>query len=88
MCSAVGFQFQTARVVFDSSGRCGMCCDDAGSDHRLRHYYGDRFDSRANLYDWDYYMCLKEVGISIIHIIQYKRWRHFGQAFELRYVRV
>jgi hypothetical protein len=30
-------------------------------DHRLRGYYGDRYDARANLIDWDYHMRLKAV---------------------------
>lgn len=31
------------------------------SDHRLRGYYGDRFDARVNLVDWDYHMRFKAV---------------------------
>lgn len=26
-------------------------------DHRLRHYFGERYDARLNLIDWDY-VCL------------------------------
>ena len=33
----------------------------AHSDHRLRGYFGDRYDARANLCDWDYHMRLKAV---------------------------
>lgn len=29
------------------------------SDHRMRGYYGDRYDARGNLADWDYVMNLK-----------------------------
>ena len=41
------------------------------SDHRLRGYYGDRFDARANLVDWDYHMRLKSVvrGHALVHSI-------------------
>ena len=33
----------------------------SNSDHRLRGYFGDRYDARANLCDWDYHMRLKAV---------------------------
>ncbi|GMH69978.1 hypothetical protein TrST_g14142 [Triparma strigata] len=50
-------------------------------DQRLRHYYGDRYDVKKNVLDWDYQTRIKEVA-SIIHIKQYREWRNSGVAFE------
>mmetsp|Transcript_232 Transcript_232/g.416 ORF Transcript_232/g.416 Transcript_232/m.416 type:complete len:532 (-) Transcript_232:33-1628(-) len=50
-------------------------------DQRLRHYYGDRYDVRKNVLDWDYQNRVKLVA-SIIHIKQYREWRNSGVAFE------
>lgn len=50
-------------------------------DHRIRHHFGDRYDYRTNLIDWDYQMRMKLVA-SIIHIKQYRQWRLNGVAFE------
>eukprot|EP00520_Triparma_pacifica_P001167 CAMPEP_0118655716 /NCGR_PEP_ID=MMETSP0785-20121206/13090_1 /TAXON_ID=91992 /ORGANISM="Bolidomonas pacifica, Strain CCMP 1866" /LENGTH=525 /DNA_ID=CAMNT_0006548499 /DNA_START=101 /DNA_END=1675 /DNA_ORIENTATION=+ len=50
-------------------------------DQRLRHYYGERYDSRRNVLDWDYQTRIKLVA-SIIHIKQYREWRNSGIAFE------
>lgn len=50
-------------------------------DHRLRGYYGERYDARAALADWDYHSAIKPYA-SIIHIKQYKEWRLSGIAFE------
>lgn len=52
-------------------------------EYRLRGYYGDRFDGRNNLIDWDYHYRLKEY-CSILHIVHYKRWRNTGLAYEKR----
>eukprot|EP00002_Diphylleia_rotans_P022507 TRINITY_DN4408_c0_g1_i1.p1 TRINITY_DN4408_c0_g1~~TRINITY_DN4408_c0_g1_i1.p1 ORF type:complete len:401 (+),score=67.50 TRINITY_DN4408_c0_g1_i1:81-1283(+) len=53
---------------------------DKQRDTRLRQYYGDRYDYRPNVADWDYHM--KLVGLTtIIHEKQYKYWRRTGQAF-------
>jgi dynein assembly factor 3 len=30
-------------------------------DHRLRHHYAERYDSRKNVVDWDYNFNLKEI---------------------------
>lgn len=35
-------------------------------DRRLRHFYGERYDHRANLCDWDYQNAVRPVA-SIIH---------------------
>ena len=51
-------------------------------DHRLRGLYGERYDHRKALSDWDYHAAIKSVA-SIIHIKQYKDWRLTGIAFEL-----
>ncbi len=50
-------------------------------DHRQRGLYEERFDSRKALVDWDYHSTLKSQA-SIVHIKQYKEWRHSGIAFE------
>jgi len=50
-------------------------------DYRLRHFYGDRYDCRQNVLDWDYQNRVKKVA-SIIHIEQYREWRMSGTAFE------
>lgn len=50
-------------------------------DHRLRGYYGERYDCRLNLIDWDYHANVKDVA-SIIHIRQFQEWRMSGIAFE------
>jgi len=57
-------------------------------DTRLRRYYEDRYDFRANLIDWDLSMkiCNWENG-SIIHKAWFKRWRNRGLAFEFRDVK-
>lgn len=50
-------------------------------DYRLRGYYGDRYDCRLNLIDWDYHARAKDVA-SIIHRKQFQEWRMSGIAFE------
>lgn len=51
----------------------------------MRAYFGTRYDSRANMYDWDYTFRLRPV-CSGIHSQHYRRWRESGQAYEVRYV--
>ncbi|XP_014662967.1 PREDICTED: dynein assembly factor 3, axonemal-like isoform X1 [Priapulus caudatus] len=53
-------------------------------DNRVRHYLGQRYDSRQNAYDWDYCMKLCERGAKIIGKPIYKQWRETGLAFEVR----
>jgi dynein assembly factor 3 len=55
-------------------------------DTRLRSHTATRYDSRINLYDWDYHMEGIQSVAPIIHLRHYKRWRDSGQAFELRYL--
>ena len=43
--------------------------------------YGDRYDFRNNVVDWDYQWSLKPAG-SVVHIRQYRTWRNKGIAFE------
>ena len=50
---------------------------------RLRHYYGDRYDARMNVVDWDYHFRLKAIH-SILHVVHFRRWRVTGQAYEKR----
>ncbi|CAG5131124.1 unnamed protein product, partial [Candidula unifasciata] len=53
-------------------------------DLRLRQLLGVRYDSRKNVYDWDYNMELIERGGSIVYLHQYKQWRENGVAFQIR----
>ncbi|XP_059168514.1 dynein axonemal assembly factor 3-like isoform X2 [Physella acuta] len=53
-------------------------------DLRLRQLLGVRYDSRLNVFDWDYNMELIERGGSIVYIRQYKDWRDTGVAFKIR----
>ena len=50
-------------------------------ESRLRQYYGERYDSRANVIDADYHWRLKAVH-SIHHIHHFRRWRMTGQGYE------
>lgn len=52
-------------------------------EERLRHYFTTRYDSRHNIFDWDYNMKLSKKA-SIINSHEYKSWREQGVAFELR----
>lgn len=52
-------------------------------DQRLRHHLGVRYDSRENCYDWEYSMKLKGKA-SILGWHEYKQWREFGVAFNVR----
>ncbi|KAL5019261.1 hypothetical protein ScPMuIL_004983 [Solemya velum] len=63
------------RNVFDVS-RCW--------DMRLRQHLGVRYDSRKNVFDWDYHMGLVKRGAEIIHTHEYKNWRNTGIAFQIR----
>ncbi|OEH75658.1 hypothetical protein cyc_04158 [Cyclospora cayetanensis] len=51
-------------------------------DQRLRYYYGDRFDYRANLMDWNYQNHIQPFA-PLVHWRQYKRFAVTGQAFDL-----
>jgi dynein assembly factor 3 len=54
-------------------------------DVRLRAYFGTRYDSRANAYDWDFAMKLTDrKNASIINNRIYSRWRESGVAYEIR----
>jgi len=50
-------------------------------DRRLRALYGQRYDGRAGLADWDYQDCVKK-SASVVHARQYRHWRETGIAFE------
>lgn len=52
-------------------------------DHRLRKHLGTRYDSRRNVYDWDYNMKLLSKA-DIIHSREYSNWRENGVAFDIR----
>ncbi len=48
-------------------------------DSRLRQFFGSRYDSRANMYDWDLTFRVRNT-CAIIHNWHYKRWRESGQV--------
>jgi hypothetical protein len=50
-------------------------------DFRLRHHFGERYDFRNNLIDWDYQATVKP-NAGCIHYVQYRAWRNTGIAFE------
>jgi dynein assembly factor 3 len=52
-------------------------------DQRLRKMYGQRYDVKKNLVDWDYRQGLKAApDFGIVHTKQYREWRDSGVAFE------
>ena len=60
-------------------------------DYRVRKFYGDRYDFRKNLVDWDYHMRLSgkeenviKSDVSIIHFLHFRKWRMSGMAYEFR----
>lgn len=54
-------------------------------DFRLRSYFGIRYDTRKNAFDWDFSMKLTErKHAAIIHHKLYSNWRETGVAFDLR----
>ncbi|QDZ24532.1 dynein assembly factor [Chloropicon primus] len=64
-------------------------------DYRARKLYGDRYDFRKNLIDWDYHMRLSgkdeegennviKSNKSIIHHVHFRRWRMSGNSHEFR----
>ena len=61
----------------------GAASSDEARDGRLRQYYKDRYDARANVLEWDYTMQLHPIA-PIIHRIHFKEWRMSGLAFSLR----
>jgi dynein assembly factor 3 len=50
-------------------------------DYRLRHHYGERYDHRNNLIDWDYQTGVRPCAGSI-HYTTFREWRNSGVAFE------
>ncbi|EPR64681.1 hypothetical protein TGDOM2_271315 [Toxoplasma gondii GAB2-2007-GAL-DOM2] len=56
---------------------------DALREQRLRHCYGQRFDYKVNLMDWNYQMNLSPM-VPILHWRQYKRFALTGVTFETR----
>lgn len=53
-------------------------------DLRMRKYLGVRYDTRINVFDWDYQMRLAQRDADIINVHEYKNWRNTGVAFEVR----
>lgn len=52
-------------------------------DERLRAFYGERYDVRRNVLDWDYSMGLVETA-PIVHRVHFREWRMSGMAYEVR----
>lgn len=50
-------------------------------DHRLRHHYGERFDFRVNVIDWDFQEHVRPVA-GLVHPLLFRAWRKTGLAFE------
>ncbi|KAE8740719.1 hypothetical protein FOCC_FOCC013739, partial [Frankliniella occidentalis] len=51
-------------------------------DQRLRRHLAVRYDSRAGVFDWDYYMVLKDLeGGEKVCVHEYRHWRETGVAF-------
>lgn len=53
-------------------------------DFRLQSDLGVRYDTRDNVFDWDYHMRLAGREGDIIHTREYKNWRKYGIAYEPR----
>ena len=54
-------------------------------EFRLRAYFGTRYDTRSNAFDWDFSMkILERKNAGIINNRVYSRWRENGIAFDLR----
>ncbi|KAG5186852.1 hypothetical protein JKP88DRAFT_276249 [Tribonema minus] len=58
-------------------------CSDVAKlrDQRLRNFFGQQYDARHSVVDWDYTARLKDVA-GVIHYKQYRKWRTNGIAFE------
>jgi len=57
------------------------------SEERMRLYYKERYDYRANITDWDYTMKLMtNPGTSVIHPIQFRDWRETGITMTVNYL--
>ena len=71
------FRSWSRRVPFDMP---------AALDRRARKYYGDRFDHRKNMVDWDYHMRLDHASpnASVIHFKHFAHWRLAGIAYPVR----
>lgn len=52
-------------------------------DTRLRAHFGNRYDHRRNLTDWDYNFGIKDIG-KHINQLEYRQFRLTGVAFETR----
>lgn len=57
---------------------------DALRDKRLRKYYDDRYDHRANVVDWDYNMRVDAAGAGVIHFKHFAQFRLTGVAYPVR----
>ncbi|XP_043217981.1 dynein axonemal assembly factor 3-like [Amphibalanus amphitrite] len=51
-------------------------------DLRLRQQLAQRYDARSGVFDWDYYMRLKDrLEVEFVQPEEYKHWRETGVAF-------
>jgi len=51
---------------------------------RSRYFYGERYDHRKNMVDWDYHTRLVQEGASVIHFRHFAQWRLTGIGFPVR----
>jgi len=50
-------------------------------DHRIRAHFGDKYDNRVGVVDWDYQVRVRPAA-SVIHSKLYRDWRLTGVAYE------
>ena len=53
-------------------------------ERRCRRFYGERYDHRKNMVDWDYNTRLVQEGASVIHFSHFAQWRLTGIGFPVR----
>ncbi|XP_046331215.2 dynein axonemal assembly factor 3-like [Haliotis rufescens] len=67
--------WQNTKFTFDVS-KCW--------DLRMRQNLKTRYDTRMNVFDWDYHMGLAERDADVVNKSEYQTWRNTGVAFEFR----
>ena len=53
-------------------------------ERRCRKYYGNRYDHRTNMHDWDYHMRVEPSGATGIHFRHFSQWRTNGVGYPIR----
>ena len=69
--------------IFSSYLTCHAFDIETLRDHRLRGHFGQRYDHRKNLVDWDYNMSMKDYA-PYVNQLEYRKWRLSGVAYETR----